>query len=246
MRLGACLQYAFLGTFAGKPLNETAASSYVDSLVDTLAPPEMRDEGQQYRHAADRPAPRPTQRPYGPEHKPTDQPDIDNCRYKYPRPDSTEIGLYVDDRDPLFLGKIGLLDKPGQVAWIAREQNYRTLQFQRGRRHHRVDGVAMPGEAGGAKELTRSPADFRCHRLYGDSGQDTMYGCVASTATECFGQGDRADYDPGGKRKPRPAELSNPIRQEPSTQYWFNRVTASSLAMSMTAFSASPTRLTRR
>jgi AcrR family transcriptional regulator len=34
--LGACLQYAFLGTFAGQPLDPKAAQSYVDDVVDTL------------------------------------------------------------------------------------------------------------------------------------------------------------------------------------------------------------------
>jgi AcrR family transcriptional regulator len=38
MLLGACLQYAFLGSFAGRPLDSAAAQSYVDEIVDTLMP----------------------------------------------------------------------------------------------------------------------------------------------------------------------------------------------------------------
>jgi AcrR family transcriptional regulator len=43
MLLGACLQYAFLACFAGRPLEPAAVESYVDGVVDTLldglAPP---------------------------------------------------------------------------------------------------------------------------------------------------------------------------------------------------------------
>lgn len=91
-------------------------------------------------------------------------------------------GSYVDDRDPLALGSVGLLHKLAEVIRVARQQDHRAGKCQGSRRHYRIDSASVPRQSCHPQKFAGTAPKLRGHRMNGGPRQDPMYGSVARTA----------------------------------------------------------------
>jgi hypothetical protein len=112
----------------------------------------------------------------------------------------TTVWSHADDDDPLRLWPIRFLGESVEIVRIAGEQHDWTFQPECRGSHDGIDGAPMTGKPGHPEQLASPARDAGRHRQDGNSGEHAVHGSITRATPEYFGQGDRANDNPGAAR----------------------------------------------